>query len=271
MTLKAEDAPSGIDRYELTIDGGDAIRKITASEAAQPISLTGLTPGEHSVKVVAFDKAGNRAEITKSFKVESLSTPVINEIATQIELDSSLTVFGSSTPGTLVRLSLVDGAGQSLPYEASTDEQGNFSLIIGPISQLGSYGITARAINSDGLSSQESVAKLFSVIKSQKKSAFVWPEITISWSQVLPLIGWLILIIFMLYGWYKFWITRKKLIAAKKQSEQAFMMLLDRADQQIGLLEKFGKKRKLGRSESLALLELSEIIAKIRQIRKEDD
>lgn len=98
-----------------------------------------------------------------------------------------------------------------------------------------------------------------------------WPLISISWQEFLPIVGWLILIFFLLYGWYKFFITRRKLLIAKRRADQAFMMLLDRADQQINVLNKASKKRKLLKSEVIALNELREIIGKIREIKANDN
>lgn len=271
LTLKAEDSLSGMDRYEIVVDDSKIVRKVTSQEASQPVLLANLASGEHSVKVMAFDKAGNKSEMSRLFQVESLSAPTINEISSPLDLGQKILISGSSTPSALIKLSLVDSAGQLSSYDAVADNQGNFSLNIGPIGSIGDYSLTATALDKDGLSSQQSEARKFSVVEIRQKAVIAWPELAIVWSSFLPLVGWLVLVLFMLYGWYKFWITRKKLIAAKKRSEQAFMMLLDRADQQIMSLEKAGKKRKLSRAESLALLELSEIMGKIRQMRKEEN
>lgn len=59
------DATSGIARYEVQLDGG-AVR-----EAGTRTSLTfsGVGEGEHVVRVVAYDAAGNRAEVDVTFTV----------------------------------------------------------------------------------------------------------------------------------------------------------------------------------------------------------
>lgn len=193
IKLKASDLH--LDHYEIIVDDNPPI-SASIAQAVQPVVLANLAGGTHKVRIVAYDSAGNKMEITKEFVSETViatTTPVIV----------------SPTP-------------------------------VAPVSPLATRTIF---------------------------SNIVWPSISASWQIVLSIIGWLILIFFLLYGWYKFYVTRRKLLLAKSRADQAFIMLLDRADQQIKTLNKASKKRKLARSESVALVGLRETVAKIREIK----
>lgn len=62
---QSSDALSGIDHYEVVLDGGTA-----QSTAATPsFTFTGLAEGSHTAVVRAYDRAGNSAEQTISFSV----------------------------------------------------------------------------------------------------------------------------------------------------------------------------------------------------------
>jgi hypothetical protein len=58
LTFEAEDSISGIDRYEMTIADGEPI-PITPDEAKLGYMLKELEDGTYTIRVTAFDKAGN--------------------------------------------------------------------------------------------------------------------------------------------------------------------------------------------------------------------
>lgn len=198
LTLNIKASDLNLDRYEIFVDGGP-VRIVTLAEAERPVSLQNVASGSHQVKVVAYDKAGNKMEVVKE---------IISELVPVASLITTVTTGIVAT---------------SLPAVAT------------------------------------------SVIN------LVWPTAAISWQTILPIIGWLVLAYFLLYGWYKFFKARRKLVIAKRHADEAFMMLLDRADQQIEVLNKSAKKRKLSRSETYALVDLKLIISKVRDIKKNDD
>ncbi len=66
------DDGAGIDRYEISLDGG-AFEDMGLSVAR---TFTGLAEGRHTVTVVAYDGAGNRAESSVSFRLD-LTKPSI--------------------------------------------------------------------------------------------------------------------------------------------------------------------------------------------------
>ncbi len=193
LNLKADD--SHLDHFEINIDGNPGLI-VSLEQASQPVVLPNLTGGTHQVKIGAYDKAGNKVEITKEVMAEFAPSPVV----------------------------------------------------VAPV-----------------------VATLTPVVAPIIPASIAWPNISIPWQNVLPVIGWLLLIFFLLYGWYKFLIARRKLLVAKKRADQAYMMLLDQADGQIEILGKSSQKRRLVKSEAVALSDLKQIIKKIRELKENED
>ncbi|MBI2120253.1 MAG: hypothetical protein HYT94_01355, partial [Parcubacteria group bacterium] len=75
LQFNATDTASGIDRYEVNVDGGKmtpvALKDITADGYA----LSGQDPGEHTAKILAYDKAGNVTESELKFTVAGKVPP----------------------------------------------------------------------------------------------------------------------------------------------------------------------------------------------------
>ena len=70
LKFSATDTPSGIDRYEIVVDGGNSIKIAPADIKADVYTLAGQTPGEHSVTLKAYDKAGNYTPVDGKFTIE---------------------------------------------------------------------------------------------------------------------------------------------------------------------------------------------------------
>ena len=62
---QATDGLSGVDRYEVSLDGGSFVAVGSASSYA----LSGVDVGSHSVTVRAYDRAGNHADVSVAFSV----------------------------------------------------------------------------------------------------------------------------------------------------------------------------------------------------------
>ncbi len=90
VSWTASDAGSGIDRYDVRIDGGSWIDVGTATAH----DFAGLSDGEHTVDVKAVDNAGNEVSATVTFDVDTLS-PEVSEhspVGTGVPVDSVISV-----------------------------------------------------------------------------------------------------------------------------------------------------------------------------------
>jgi hypothetical protein len=70
LTFDAHDRTSGIERYELTIANKEPVQ-VTPDEARLGYLLGSLEDGTYTVKVIAFDKAGNKVESTTPILITS--------------------------------------------------------------------------------------------------------------------------------------------------------------------------------------------------------
>jgi hypothetical protein len=69
LQWNATDTASGIDRYEVVVDGGKMIPVALSEVSVDGYKLPTQDPGEHTVKVFAFDKAGNSTDSELKFSV----------------------------------------------------------------------------------------------------------------------------------------------------------------------------------------------------------
>ncbi len=75
VSFSATDSLSGIDRYEIVLQGGDTKKLKPTDIPSTGYMLTGLSAGAQNFKVYAYDKAGNKQESAGSVSV--LGPPVV--------------------------------------------------------------------------------------------------------------------------------------------------------------------------------------------------
>ncbi len=80
LTFEAVDTTSGIQKYEMTIAGGEPI-EITPDEAKLGYLLKDLEDGTYTVKVVAYDFAGNKMESSTAILITAGWHPPVEVVA----------------------------------------------------------------------------------------------------------------------------------------------------------------------------------------------
>ena len=84
LVFTAEDVTSGIEDYQMVINGGEPVT-ITPAQSARGYLLKDLEDGTYSVYVTARDQAGNKREVSTAVKVQAGWTkPVVEEEETTI-------------------------------------------------------------------------------------------------------------------------------------------------------------------------------------------
>jgi ABC-type multidrug transport system fused ATPase/permease subunit len=147
ISYAATDATSGVDHYELSMDGG-AYKRVDFP-SFRPDSIT---TGTHTFSVKAFDKAGNVKEKSIKVKIKQIQTPVIKvpKSETYFKIGQSIKVSGTGEPGTLLTL-YIDGNKIAENIKISSDGTWNYEYK--GILLNGSHYITAKSV-SDGIESQ---------------------------------------------------------------------------------------------------------------------
>lgn len=103
VTFEAKDATSGIDHYEAVIDGGTPVRIASGDK------LPKQRPGDHTLIIKAYDKAGNvRDSQSSSFHIEGIPAPKILRWDKIVGLLEPIHFVGESSPDDTIIIILGD-------------------------------------------------------------------------------------------------------------------------------------------------------------------
>lgn len=150
----ASDATSGVQRYTLSLDGGE-VKDVTS-----PATLQLEETGTHRVTVVAYDAAGNSQEASAEFTFEGYPPPIITFVSSPRILLDTIEVRGTAHAGDVVTV-FVDGellgsvTLETLQEGEDAQTRRPWRLASDRVFRPGTHDITATATNTDG---QQSVA-----------------------------------------------------------------------------------------------------------------
>ncbi len=147
---ETQDALSGIDRYEIRVDGGNLLIS-TSTSSVLPVQL----PGEHVVLVRAVDKAGNFAENAITLNILPIAQPIITFITKDTYLgEGPLQVNGAIASGTTPYVSMRGKGGDLIAsFEPTPDSSGNWSATFDLPRKSGAYYLEIFAKDSRGATS----------------------------------------------------------------------------------------------------------------------
>lgn len=263
--LSAEDAGSGVDRYDVQLDGGEATP--WRDDGSHVYRTPALAPGRHTLAVKAIDGAGNGVANFVEFEVQPIEAPKVTSYTSDLTTGQKLAVSGTTYPGARVQIFVrpegdepfclaADGQQSEEGATCSTlvaDESGEFSYRAPDGFDVGRYRIWLRAVDGRGASSNPTEEMSVSV---------AYPEwwrigsIAISvLSVIVPLVALLVLLTAMLlYARHKLRNVRRRLARevnlAEQATHQAFNQLRFSASQHVQMLEKVSANRKLTREEA---------------------
>lgn len=101
-TFEATDGTSGIDRYEFSIDG-DPFAPISSGDP-----LPRQRPGEHTLVIKAFDKAGNVRESKTTYRIDGIPPPKIVAWDSWVVIQQPIRFLGQSEPDDTIIVYLGD-------------------------------------------------------------------------------------------------------------------------------------------------------------------
>lgn len=276
MLFMTEDEDSGVDRYEVLVDGkGDPV-KTTSSTEANTFVLTTQEPGKHTVTVTAYDRAGNSMSAEGVFTVLGIDPPIIVSYSEAITIGESLTIQGTTYPNATIDIAVSQGERLIVIESTKSSAQGDFGIILSKQLWAGAYTFTARVTDDRGARSAETEPKSVTV-----RFHFINDAVTFILNYfviaVSALIGIALIVALGLWSWFRLIALSRKL---KKESDEAqsilhrsFKLLRADLEEHIRKLKKAGAARTLS-AEEIEFLELfetelsqsEEIIA--RKVRK---
>lgn len=102
LNFATSDATSGVDHYELSLDGGPF------ATVASPYQTPDLAVGSHTVTVKAFDKAGNVTEASTTFDILGYPQPIIIDLTPVLRGEQPMIIRGFSNAQDSIRLTIGD-------------------------------------------------------------------------------------------------------------------------------------------------------------------
>lgn len=270
IRVKADDALSGIDYYNVTIDN-EATVKVPASDSDNLIPWPALKAGHHQVLAVAYDKAGNKAESITPIDVDELLPPVLDSVPGKVKIGEKLEISGHSEyPNSNLKLVITFDSGDEKTYDVITDKTGKFTFTSKPMQKEGSYQISAYFVGCGGMNNSTSTKSSVGVENVEIVKTIPEPKDTSNRLYIIGLIVELILILILLLGWYKYIKLRGRMEAIKRRNDNLTLtLLLEKANKDISILTKAQKKKKLNHGEEKAIDSLKEIIDDIEMMKRE--
>jgi hypothetical protein len=206
-TITAHDELSGISSFMVQIDGAAAVR-VTPTGNITPLDISGVNPGTHNVKVVAYDLAGNSVSASASVKFRYSQATQITNYSRYITEGQRISANGIAPQGASVNIHLLTQDGLERIYNIPQSNNGTFSFQSEPIAEIGNYQMWAQVLMPDGSLSAISAHIPISVklsITGRVGSMFKTATHLLNVSNVIILL----LLILCIVGWMNYFKIKK--------------------------------------------------------------
>ncbi len=248
LFLKSSDALSGLERFEVAVDGQPFLKFAAAKDGETEATLPPLATGEHAVVTRAVDRAGNvSAETPLKVTISAIEPPRLTDVPDVVYSDESLRVLGETIPDGTITVRLTPSGEDALTFEASADKIGRFGFTSPKRLSVGSYAVSAKVKDLSGRESGWTEDLLFHV---QDRPAFNWLLFTLF---LLLAILMAILCLIMLGDRRKEKKEGDKLVRKFQELQEtvheAFDSLREDTQKQLKLIERAKNKRELTAEE----------------------
>ncbi|MFC1612690.1 cohesin domain-containing protein [Patescibacteria group bacterium] len=271
LKLSAYDRDSGIDHYEIIIDGEEPYTWQDDGTGEHQLPL--LAPGTYEVVIKAVDKAGNYKEIKLSRKIKALEPPIITEYPEILSYGDPVLVKGTSEyPKANIIISVERNRKIVIEDSVVADSFGNFTFGYMKKLKEGAYSLTAKVIDERGAQSLPSDEITFLVYATWADKLLLNLV-----DNVAVLLITLLLLIIIISNFLYFWLYMKKAERKKKvwkekrrmicpyTSQPKLKELYKDLEKHIKSLEKIREKRSLSFKESRLIIHhknLMKVLAK---------
>lgn len=147
-----DDKTSGIDRYQIQIDGRES--GVWRDAGSHIYETSFVDPGRHTIIAQAIDRAGNALSASSEFSVDPLEMPVFTSWSKNLKEGDNLITSGASK---YVNSNVEVWSQMNDEHETSsivvTDFLGRFTFADGQPAKSGVYTLWARALDSRGAKS----------------------------------------------------------------------------------------------------------------------
>jgi hypothetical protein len=246
LFLEAVDKTSGLDHYEIQINGFEP--QIWRDDGSHAYKSPLLSPGQYTVTAKAVDKAGNFLSQTAEFTVEPLPAPEIIEYPKLLTPGDILTIKGISIPHSKAIIFIESGDSVVYSEEVPADSTGKFILITPNKLPPGDYYVYAQVRDERGAISELS-GKIDLIIQSEHLwNIATWPLDFIMTVLILA-IALMVLILLTLFKGRKTLRYAKHIHRAELELNGVIDSLRRDIKDRINILTKLKAKKRLTRQE----------------------
>jgi hypothetical protein len=268
FVVESKDVHSGVGWYEMSIDGSEPQKWEQINNGTyQP---EGLTPGEHVLTAMVFDKAGNSTSTDFVFLVRSLEAPVLDNasVPERVLTGDAITVRGTSYPNSDITVYVSYNDGEAIEKKVKSDDTGAFVVTVTEGARAGKYTLWFLVTDERGAMSPNSIKRSIEV--SQPYIMLFGSKAVTYLSVIVPLVGLILLLVLVLwlgYTWIQGYRRRVKFETneAYHTTQDEFTRLREELITQIGMLEKANQSRELTREEMRIFTDLSKRLDKMEE------
>lgn len=253
------DALSGIDYYKVKVGNSDFVQMTADTIKSNPYTLPPEDPGNYSMLVQAFDKAGNYETAVADFSIKPLDPPIITDYSKDLRQGEFISVRGETYPDSQVEVWLEKDGILMKQYTAKSTNDGGFTITGDGNTDVGVYKIWAKVTDARGAKSLPSEKFNLTISKSN-----ILRIGSLAVSALSVIVSFLALVALAIFG---FWYSRQqlqKLRAKIKKGIQTterdihkdFDILKNSIANHIRILEKAKTKRELTEEENKILSQL---------------
>ena len=257
LAFNASDETSGIDHYEVQIDGEDTI--IWEDDGSGIFETPNLAPGTYILVAKAIDKAGNFLASSIEFIVEPLESPIITDYPEEVHQGDIITIKGTTLPDSEITIWLQKNNEDPEVSTVESNSTGNFAFTSERGLNTGKYKLWTIVTDQRGASSNPS--EEITLVVKQPSFITIGSFAIGVLSILVPLLALIILLIFIIwYTWHKLRMMRKHLRKEIRQAERAshkvFNLLNKAVKEELEMLEKITSKRKITAKEKKVIKQI---------------
>lgn len=195
------DSLSGIDHYEVKIGDQYTYQLLPdAIASSNPYVIPPQAPGKYSMKVLAYDKAGNTVEAEGSFEIIALDLPEVTSMPETIYEGDFFRITGKTYPNATVVAVLKKDGREVQEESVFSSALGRFTLPWPTYLKKGDYSISFSVTNEEGAQS----------LSTPERSLIVEGKYIVNlgiFKLTLAMISWFLFFLFLLMNVFTcFWI-----------------------------------------------------------------
>ncbi len=254
VRITARDTLSGLDYLTITVDNGEPM--LYQIDPSSRYRLQRKSPGNHTMLVTVYDKAGNTSETSTSYTLQTVEVPTITSYTRHVGLGGTFSVSGMTNPKSIVEVALINEDNIIQSERVTSNEKGEYSLAWSGNVPVGAYEMRVRAIDQAGGISEYTDAH---VITFENLALIRTSILIMNWLSLLLIIiiAGVATVGALWYGAVAFGRFRRKVHRTMREAENTLKTNVSALRRDVeefqGALLKAEKKRALTKEEQFIL------------------